>query len=177
MDKIFIDGVIVVEGKSDVSYLSSFVDSLFFITNGYDINEEKIEFLTNVSKKNKIYILTDNDEAGTQIENRIKNKIKGVIALKTPRIARKNYKKWGVAETEQNEIIKILKPFSSIKENYNKHQNYNLSKLISLSKDPEYKREQIIKSYRLITGNNKFLENQLQMLKVDPKEIKEKYGN
>ena len=51
MNKIYIDGVIVVEGKSDVSYLSSFVDSLFFITNGYDINNEKIEFLINVSKK------------------------------------------------------------------------------------------------------------------------------
>ena len=177
MDKIYIDGVIVVEGKSDVSYLSSFVDSLFFITNGFDINDEKIEFLINVSKKNKIYVLTDNDEAGAQIENHIKSKINGVIALKTPRIVRKNYKKCGVAETEQKEIIKILKPFSSSDKNDENYQDYNLSKLISLSKDPVKTREEIIKNYRLIIGNNKSLENQLKMLKVDPKELIEKYGN
>ena len=177
MNKIYIDGVIVVEGKSDVSYLSSFVDSLFFITNGYDINDEKIEFLINVSKKNKIYVLTDNDEAGTQIKNRIKSKINGVITLKTPRIARKNYKKFGVAETEQNEIIKILKPFYSSDKNDENYHDYNLSKLISLSKDPEKTREEIIKNYRLIKGNNKSLENQLKMLKVDPKDLIEKYGN
>ena len=37
MNKYYFNGVIVVEGKSDVSYLSSFIDSLYFTTNGYDI--------------------------------------------------------------------------------------------------------------------------------------------
>ena len=37
MNKYYFDGVIVVEGKSDVSYLSSFIDSRYFITNGYAV--------------------------------------------------------------------------------------------------------------------------------------------
>ena len=40
-----IDGVLIVEGKTDVSYLSSFIDTFFLTTNGYDLSEEKIDFL------------------------------------------------------------------------------------------------------------------------------------
>ena len=64
MNKMNIDGIIVVEGKEDVSYLSSFIKALFFTTNGLDISEEKIEFLKRVSEKQKIIILTDSDKAG-----------------------------------------------------------------------------------------------------------------
>ena len=43
--KLFFDGIIVVEGKNDASYLSSFVDTVFVITNGYEIPQKEIEFL------------------------------------------------------------------------------------------------------------------------------------
>ena len=39
-----INAVLVVEGKSDVAYLSNYINTLFFITGGYDINDKKIEF-------------------------------------------------------------------------------------------------------------------------------------
>ena len=86
------DGVLVVEGASDVAYLSSFINALFFITGGYDINDQKLEFLTRVSKVNKIVILTDPDEAGQAIENKIKNKINGVFVAKISKNSRKSYK-------------------------------------------------------------------------------------
>ena len=43
--KYFIDGVIVVEGTNDSSFLSSFVDALYVETNGFDIDEQEIDFL------------------------------------------------------------------------------------------------------------------------------------
>ena len=63
--KLFFDGVIVVEGTSDSSYLSSFIDALFIETNGYDIKQGDLEFLTHFNKR--IIILTDSDEAGNKI--------------------------------------------------------------------------------------------------------------
>lgn len=177
MNKYYLPGILVVEGKSDVSYLSSFISTLYFTTNGYDINEENIDFLSRVILVNPVYILTDNDEAGKNIEEKIKNKINGVFTLKTPKIPRKNSKKLGVAETDKAVIIKTLELYLESDNGQLKKEDYHLTNIISLSNNPQETRKKIIKDYRLIEGNNKFLENQLQMLKVDPQEIREKYGN
>lgn len=177
MNKVYIDGIIVVEGKSDVSYLSSFIDSNFFITNGYDLNDEKISFLKIAAEVNRIIVLTDNDEAGYQIENKLKNNISGIFAIKSEKITKKNAKKCGVAETTKEEILRVLSPFISSGKSKDQKREYNLASIISLSNNPKETREQIIKEYRLIGGNNKFLEQQLEMLKINEKEIKQKYGN
>ena len=174
MNKVYIEGVIVVEGKSDVSYLSSFIDSLWFITNGYDINKEKLDFLKRVSEVNRIIVLTDNDKAGLEIENKIKSEIPSVFTVKTSKNIRKNYKKVGVAETDRQEILRALDQFIGSKKQI---ENYNLTNIISLSSNPAETRKQIVNDYRLINCNNKYLENQLRMLKVNAKEFNEKYGN
>lgn len=177
MNKYYLDGVLVVEGKSDVSYLSSFISTLFFTTNGYDISDEKLDFLSRVSKVNRVVAMTDNDKAGKQIENVIKTKINGAFAVKSQIIARNSYKKSGVAETTKDAIVDALKLFLQEDNGQLKKLDYQLNRIITLSKNPEQVKEQIIKDYRLMKGNIKFLQNQLQMLKVEPLEIIKKYGN
>ena len=44
-----IDGVIVVEGKSDVAFLSNFIDTEFVTTNGSEISKDTIEYLKKIS--------------------------------------------------------------------------------------------------------------------------------
>ena len=177
MNKYYLDGVLVVEGKSDVSYLSSFISTLYFTTNGYDISDEKLDFLSRVSKVNRVVILTDNDEAGNQIETKIKTRIKEVFVRKSAKNSRKSYKKSGVAESNQEEIINALRDLLVIDNGQLIKTNYNLNQIISLAKEPDKVKNQIVSDYRLINGNIKFLDNQLQMLKIDPKEINQKYGN
>ena len=58
-----------------------------------------------------------------------------------------------------------------------KKLDYQLNRIITLSENPEQVKEQIIKDYRLMKGNIKFLQNQLQMLRIEPQEIIKKYGN
>ena len=169
MNKINIDGIIVVEGKEDVSYLSSFINALFFTTNGLDISNDKLDFLSRAAKQNKIIVLTDNDKAGDIIRNKIKSQINGVFEAKIKGFARKNYKKHGVAESNKEEIVEILKPFVS--DPPIKKTNYDLVTLISLSNDPNSKRNEICDKYRLIYGDNKSLENQLNMLKISKEEL------
>lgn len=178
MNKYYLDGVLVVEGKSDVSYLSSFIKTNYFITNGYDINDEKIDFLSRVAKRRKVIIMTDNDKAGEDIAEKIKSKINTVFVIKSAKITRKSYKKCGVAETDYNAIVDALKDhLTENKIELDNKPNYRLSHIISLSKNPEIIKNRIINDYRLIYGNIKFLENQLQMLGIEPNEINEKYGN
>ena len=178
MNKYYLDGVLVVEGKSDVSYLSSFIKTHYFITNGYDISDEKLDFLSRVSKTRKVIIMTDNDKAGEDIANKIKNKINEAFVVKSAKISRKTYKKCGVAETEYAAIIDALKDYlTEYKKELDVKPIYELNSIISLSENPEIMKNRIINDYRLIYGTTKYLENQLQMLGVKPSEITEKYGN
>ena len=64
---IKIDGVIVVEGKSDVAFLSNFINAQFVTTNGSEISKETIEYLKTLSKNKDIYVLTDPDFPGERI--------------------------------------------------------------------------------------------------------------
>ena len=171
MNKIKIDGVLIVEGKDDVSYLSSFVDALFFTTNGYDLSSKKVEFLLEASKVNKLIIYTDPDEAGETIRKMIKSQISNVFEAKSEKIVRKCYKKCGVAELEKEEVIRSLKQFESTAPIT--RYNYDLSTLVSLSDNPSRTKQKIISKYRLIDGNNKYIESELNILKIKPEEIKE----
>ena len=171
MNKIKIDGVLIVEGKADVSYLSSFVDAYFFTTNGYDLDTSKIAFLKEASKVNKLIIFTDSDDAGEVIRNRLKNEINPIFEAKTSGKSRKNYKKCGVAEQSKESVIEALKNYMTEKE-INRY-NYRLVGLVSLSSNPANQKEKLVNKYRLIDGNIKSLENQLNILKILPKEVEE----
>ena len=164
-----IDGVLVVEGASDVAFLSMYINAIFFITNGYDISDKKIEFLSRVSKVNKIVLMTDPDDAGQVIENKIKNKICGVFVAKIAKNTRKSYKKSGVAESDIKEVIETLNPYFTKEEPFS--QNYDLNTLISLDKNPSEKRCEIVLKFGLLGGNNKAIENQLRMLKTTREEL------
>lgn len=171
MNKINIDGVLIVEGKDDVSYLSSFINALFFTTNGYDVSQDKVAFLKEAAKANKLIIFTDPDEAGEKIRNTLKSQLLGAFEAKCEKIIRKNQKKFGIAEMEKVAIIEALKDFTTTTEF--KVNDYNLSTLISLSKNPGEAKARLMSKHRLIEGNNKSLENQLNILKLNPQEIKE----
>ena len=164
-----IDGILVVEGVSDVAYLSGYINALFFTTGGYDISDKKIAFLKRVSKVNKIIVMTDPDEAGSTIENKIKNEINGVFVAKIAKNSRKSYKKAGVAESDINVVVETLKPYFTGAEPFT--QNYDLNTLISLAENPSEKRREIITKFGLLGGNNKAIENQLKMLKISREEL------
>lgn len=111
--KMIFNGIIVVEGKEDASFLSSFVDTEIVITNGYEIPQAEIAYLNAVSPKKTIIVLTDSDEAGETIRSRIN--IPNSIQLRvSPDKCNKKHKH-GVAECQQEEIIQILQPFCSEK--------------------------------------------------------------
>lgn len=74
---IKISEAIIVEGKYDKIKLSSIVDAVIIITNGFGIfnDTEKLELIRYYAKTTGIIILTDSDAAGRKIRGYIKGAI------------------------------------------------------------------------------------------------------
>ncbi|MGN0173645.1 MAG: toprim domain-containing protein [Acutalibacteraceae bacterium] len=64
---------VVVEGKYDKIKLSSIIDAPIIVTNGFGIfkDKQKLNYIKQVAKKRGIIIMTDSDNAGFIIRNRI----------------------------------------------------------------------------------------------------------
>ncbi|MGN1482065.1 toprim domain-containing protein [Porcipelethomonas sp.] len=75
---IKIDQAIIVEGKYDKIKISSIVDAVIIVTNGFGIfkDTEKLELIKYYAVKTGIIILTDSDSAGFKIRNHIKGAVK-----------------------------------------------------------------------------------------------------
>ena len=67
--------VIVVEGRYDRNTLSQVVDALIFETGGFSVfqNNEKLQALRVLAEKRGLILLTDSDDAGFVIRNRLKS--------------------------------------------------------------------------------------------------------
>ena len=106
--KIFLDGILVVEGKEDVSYLSNYISSEIVTTNGFEIPREKISYL----KDKKVIVLTDPDEAGLKIRQKLNELLSNSINVEVDIKKCIRDTKNGVAECEINEVLTKLKPYS-----------------------------------------------------------------
>ena len=108
--KYCFDGLIVVEGKDDVAFLSSFINSLYVTTRGNVIPTEELDFLNHLNDK-KIIVLTDSDQAGDKIRERLNKLLSNSINIRLDSISRKQKGKHGVAETTKEEVLNKLKPY------------------------------------------------------------------
>ena len=103
----YFDGVIVVEGTGDSSYLSSFICAEYVVLNGYDMPEDIIDYLKHI-KNRKILVMTDPDEAGVSIEKRLRETdLKYETRIVDSRMCNK-HGKHGVAECKKEEIDRLL---------------------------------------------------------------------
>ena len=109
--KTKIDGIIVVEGKSDVAFLSQFIDAEFVITNGSEISEKTIEYLKNCQQNRNIFVLTDPDSPGKRIRDVLDAEIPNLKHCFVDKEKSIKKHKVGVAESTQEEVLNALKNF------------------------------------------------------------------
>ncbi len=78
---IHIQQAIIVEGKYDKIKLSSVIDAVIIVTNGFSIfkDKEKMSLIRAYAEKTGVIILTDSDSAGFKIRNYLKGSVKGNI--------------------------------------------------------------------------------------------------
>ena len=165
--KYYFDGIIVVEGTGDTSFLSSFIDALYVETNGFDLKDREIDFLTNSNKQ--IIVLTDSDESGKRIRQNLLDKIPHAISVEVDLDHCNKKGKHGVAECDREEIINKLNLYL-MKEN-TRRKNIKTSDLINLGIANKEIREHVCQELHLGVCNQKELIKRIDFLKIDFSEI------
>ena len=134
MNKLFFKGIIVVEGKSDINFLSTFLSGKLFSTNGCDINDKKLNLLNKLSNTNQIIVITDPDKKGNEIRNKINNKIGSVVNIILDKESCKNKKKIGLAESNIEYIVGKIKEKVTLSNDEMFSFDINLSNILQLNK-------------------------------------------
>ena len=170
--KYHISNIIVVEGKDDEAFLSSFIDAIHVKTNGYQIPKEEIVFLNNKRNQKPIIILTDSDEAGKQIRERLNKTIDKALNIEVDIVKCNKNNKHGVAECEQEEVINALKEHI---DNESSKETITNADVVSLNIDKS-KRDVLCEELKLGSCNNKTFIKRLNYLGYTKEELK-RYGN
>ena len=172
--KKIINGIIVVEGKSDVAFLSEFLDAEFVTTNGSEIPEKTIEYLSKSSGNRDIFVLTDPDSPGKRIRDQLDQRIPN---LKHCFVSKENSikkNKVGVAESTKDEVLKALNNY--IETNKNECGSITHADLVSLGlegcDDAEHKRKTICDAFYLGHCNGKTFLKRINYAKLSLEDIK-----
>lgn len=100
--------VLVVEGTSDVNFLSSFVQADFVITNGSEVSRETIDYIKALVKNHTVVVLTDPDAPGKRIRARLDEEIDGLQHAYAERSQCIGKYKLGIAESNPEAIVAAL---------------------------------------------------------------------
>ena len=103
--------LIVVEGKTDLIFLKSFLDADIVITNGSEISQNTLDFIKEASIRQGVIILTDTDYPGLRIRNIISEYIGDCKHAYIEKSKAIKGKKVGIAETKKiADIISAYTP-------------------------------------------------------------------
>ena len=163
--KYYFDGIIVVEGKDDVAFLSSFIDSIFVTTKGNVVPKEEIDFINNCNGVS-IIVLTDSDEAGENIRNRINKQINSPINIRLDINKCDKNNKHGVAESTKEEVLDKLNLY--LKKEKPQNGNISLSDLVNMNCN----NKKISEKFHLGLCNTKTLIKRINFKNIDAETIK-----
>lgn len=167
--------LIVVEGKTDLIFLKSFLDADIVITNGSEISKNTLDFIKEANEKQGVIILTDPDYPGLRIRNIITNYIGDCKHAYVEKNKAIKGKKVGIAETKKEDILEALKNVVTYKKDNQKLiKESDLYELGLLGKkDSKNKREKICEHYHLGWCNAKTFLKRVNMFGLTLKEIKD----
>ena len=173
--KKIVNGIIVVEGKTDVAFLSEFLEAEFVITNGSEISDKTIEYLKKSAENRDIFVLTDPDFPGKRIRDVLDSNIPN---LKHCFVAKENSikkHKVGVAESTKEEVLKSLANYIvADKSIIGKITHSDLVNLgLEGSIDSKEKREKVIQKFSLGFCNAKTFLKRLNYMKLTVDDLKE----
>lgn len=131
MEKIKINEIIVVEGRDDITALKRVVDGHIIALNGFSgMNKNTINKLIELSKNNKLILLTDPDFAGKKIRQKIQENIPNIgHAFVSRKKATKN-SNVGVENANDETILEALKNIITIKEKVDSKYLFTIEDLI-----------------------------------------------
>lgn len=163
------NSVIVVEGISDKALLSRFFKTEIVTTNGTYVSRGTISYLKALEKTHDIVIITDPDRPGKTISDRLVSTLKAPTVIKIDKQKSIKNGKVGVAETDANYLLNLLKPIVSPAKLL--PNEITLTNLIEFTKiDPDF-RKTLALHFPLQNTNNKTMIKRLKYLGVTSEEI------
>ena len=172
--KAKIEDLIVVEGKTDIDFLASFIDADFYSVNGSSVDQKDVNFLKEVQKTRNVIILTDPDFPGEKIRNYLNENIDNLknAYIKKESSIRNN--KVGVAESTKEEVLSALENYVI----YNKEKKNNIINYIDLYdlglvgvENSRAKRALVDEKYHTGHSNGKALLKKLNYLGVKKEDL------
>lgn len=167
--------LIVVEGKTDLIFLKSFLDADIVITNGSEVSHETLEFIKEANKRQGVIILTDPDYPGLRIRNIVSGYIGACKHAYIEKSKAIKGKKVGIAETKKEDIINALNnvvTYSNVNsKNITEVDLYELG-LIGCA-ESKTKRDKVCDKYHLGWCNAKTFLKRVNMFGLSLNEIKE----
>ena len=179
--KTKIDAVIVVEGKSDVAFLSSFIDASFYVVNGSAVSEDDFNYLLKLKENHNLIILTDPDYPGMQIRKKINNKVPDCYNAYIKKDVSIKKNKVGVAESTKEEILhalnnlKLYKKFDENKSILTMSDLYDLK--LNGGKESKNLRLKLCEYLGIGYSNGKELLNKLNLLSITKEKLEEALKN
>lgn len=177
--KAKIDAVIVVEGKSDIQFLESFIDAILVSTNGSDVPRETIEYLLNLSRTKDIIVLTDPDSPGKRIRDILDANIPNLKHAYVEKCKSIKKHKVGVAESSKEHVLESLKHLIYSKDmklgNISMEQLYQLG-LTGQPNSAEL-RQKVMKELHLGFGNAKTMLKRINQLNITISELEKTVRN
>ena len=125
--KINLNGVLVVEGKEDASYLSNYISSEIVVVNGFELPKATLSYL----KNKRVILLLDPDESGLKIREKLNKELDNAINVDVDISKCNRGIKKGVAECQIDEVLAKLSGYV-IDSEINNSSNIKMSDLYEL---------------------------------------------
>lgn len=174
MSKTVINALIVVEGTTDVSLLTSFLDAEIVATNGSDVPRETIDYILEASKRKDVIVLTDPDYPGKRIRDVLDRHIPNLKHAYIPKEKAIKHHKVGVAESDKETILDALSHITITKSPTPGNLTYSdLLKLKLVGENSRVNKENVEAHFHLGYGNGKTLLKRLNAMNIDKKQLEE----
>ena len=154
--KIYLKGILVVEGKEDASYLSNYIASEIVVVNGYELDKDTISYL----KDKDVLLLLDPDEAGKRIREKLNKQLPNAENIEIDINKCNRGSKTGVAECDIEEILSKVHKY--VKEDGEVNSDIEMSDLYNLGLLNNYElRNRVCETLNLGHCNGKTLYKRL----------------
>ena len=172
MSKTVINALIVVEGTTDVSLLTSFLDAEIVTTNGSDVPRETIDYILEASKRKDVIVLTDPDYPGKRIRDVLDRHIPNLKHAYIPKEKAIKHHKVGVAESDKETILDALSHITITKSPTPGNLTYSdLLELKLVGENSGVNKENVEAHFHLGYGNGKTLLKRLNAMNIDRKQF------
>ena len=170
-----LNAILVVEGKSDVSFLSNYIEAEYVITNGSAISKETIDYLKRAIKNKDVIVLTDPDFPGKKIRDELDKEIPNLKHCFIDKEDAIKHHKVGVAEANIEAVYEALENlFSNVDNRKGSITSSDLYKLGLMSQqDSSIKRDKVAKSLHLGHVNGKTFLKRINALNITLEELEE----